>query len=155
MLMSVHVVVLGRDWKWCRGVVPNSFRRERLGTRARACHQNRRGGGAISSDMRPSTERVLLFVFLGAIAGALVASWSARAASALESATGLGWIPDTLHRGDIKSVLEYRRDAIAAATEEWRATVSRLGYADEFGLDAGPFGRGAPKFANDEEGRSD
>lgn len=99
--------------------------------------------------MRPLTERVLLFVFLGAIAGALVASLSGRAAGASELATGLGWIPDTLNRGDVKSVLEYRRDAIAAATEEWRATVSRLGYADALGLDAGPLGRGAPKFAGD------
>ena len=104
--------------------------------------------------MRPLTERVLLFVFLGAIAGALVASWSGRAAGALESATGLGWLPENLHRGDVQSVLEYRRDALAAATEEWRATVSRLGYADAFGLDAGPLGRGAPKFANDGVGRS-
>jgi hypothetical protein len=99
------------------------------------------------------TERVLLFVFLGAIAGALAASWSGRAAGAAESA-GLGWIPDTLNRADVKSVLEYRRDAIAAATEEWRATVSRLGYADAFGLDAGPLGRVHSNLAGDLEGRS-
>jgi hypothetical protein len=97
---------------------------------------------------------VLLFVFLGAIAGALVASLSGRAAGASESATGLGWIPDTLNRGDVKSVLEYRRDAIAAATEEWRATVSRLGYADTFGLDAGPLGRVNSNLAGDTVGRS-
>ena len=102
--------------------------------------------------MRPLTERVLLFVFLGAIAGALAASWSGRAAA--ESAAGLGWIPDTLNRADVKSVLEYRRDAIAAATEEWRATVSRLGYADAFGLDAGPLGRVNSNLAGDLEGRS-
>ena len=53
--------------------------------------------------MRPLTERVLLFVFLGAIAGALAASWSGRAAGAAESAAGLGWIPDTLNRADVKS----------------------------------------------------
>mmetsp|Transcript_1363 Transcript_1363/g.5681 ORF Transcript_1363/g.5681 Transcript_1363/m.5681 type:complete len:106 (-) Transcript_1363:130-447(-) len=104
--------------------------------------------------MRPLTERVLLFVFLGAIAGALAASWSGRAAAAAESAAGLGWIPDTLNRADVKSVLEYRRDAIAAATEEWRATVSRLGYADAFGLDAGPLGRVNSNLAGDLEGRS-
>ena len=97
------------------------------------------------------TERVLLFVFLGAIAGALAASWSGRAA---ESAAGLGWIPDTLNRADVKSVLEYRRDAIAAATEEWRATVSRPGYADAFGLDAGPPGRVNSNSAGDTVGRS-
>ena len=101
--------------------------------------------------MRPLTERVLLFVFLGAIAGALAASWSGRAS---ESAAGLGWIPDTLKRADVKSVLEYRRDAIAAATEEWRATVSRLGYADAFGLDAGPLGRVNSNLAGDTVGRS-
>jgi hypothetical protein len=104
--------------------------------------------------MRPLTERVLLFVFLGAIAGALAASWSGRAAGAAESAAGLGWIPDTLNRADVKSVLEYRRDAIAAATEEWRATVSRLGYADAFGLDAGPLGRVNSNSAGDTVGRS-
>ena len=102
--------------------------------------------------MRPLTERVLLFVFLGAIAGALAASWSGRAPA--ESAAGLGWIPDTLNRADVKSVLEYRRDAIAAATEEWRATVSRLGYADTFGLDAGPLGRVNSNLAGDTVGRS-
>jgi len=76
------------------------------------------------------------------------------AAGGAESAAGLGWIPDTLNRADVKSVLEYRRDAIAAATEEWRATVSRLGYADAFGLDAGPLGRGASNLAGDTVGRS-
>jgi hypothetical protein len=100
--------------------------------------------------MRSLTERLLLCVFLGAIAGALAASWSGRSDSAFEAATGLGWFPDTLREsGDVRAVLEYRRDAIAAALEEWRSTVWKTGYADQFGLDAGPLGRGAPKFGDD------
>ena len=107
--------------------------------------------------MRSLPERVLLCVFLGVIAGALGAMFLDGKSSdaAFDSATNLGWFPDTLlDGGDTKAVLEYRRDTIAAAIGEWRATVVRTGHADAFQLDHGPLGEGAPSFEGKDGGRS-
>ena len=113
-------------------------------------------GGAWCPTMRSLTERMLLCVFLGVIAGALVAmfGWGGVSdAGALDSATAMGWFPENLRQsGDVKQIVTYRRDAIAAATEEWRATVRRTGHADAFGLDDGPLGGGGePGFGRNGE----
>ena len=59
-------------------------------------------------------ERLLACVALGAVVGALAASWDKS--RAVVSASNLGWMPDEVRRsGDPAVMLEYRRDVIAAA----------------------------------------
>lgn len=111
----------------------------------------RRAVAAVDVAMRSSgsglagrpRERLLACVALGAVVGALAASWDKS--RAVVSASNLGWMPDEVRRsGNPAVMLEYRRDVIAAALKEWRATVHATGYAADFDLEAGPLGAGAP-----------
>ena len=111
----------------------------------------RRAVAAVDVAMRSSgsnaagrpRERLLACVALGAVVGALAASWDKS--RAVVSSSNLGWMPEEVRRtGDPTVMLEYRRDVIAAALKEWRATVHTTGYAADFDLDAGPLGAGAP-----------
>ena len=109
--------------------------------------------GAMGPGARASARdhhRLVACVAVGCIFGALAAGFDNRAEARRHLAASLGWFPDAVRDdGDVAALLEYRRDAIAAAVREWRSTVRATGYASEFDLDAGVLGAGASAFGDD------